>query len=56
MPPIVSPPTSNTDDLSVHEVVETIARDAGLTLTSGRLRPARYELRRLAVGLRHVRM
>ena len=46
----------DTDDLSVHEVVETIARDAGLTLTSGRLRPARYELRRLAVGLRHVRM
>jgi AAA domain len=44
-----------TDDASVDEVVEFIARAAGLTLTAPRLSPARYQLRRLAVGVRHIR-
>jgi AAA domain len=45
-----------TDERSVHEVVETVAAHAGLTLERPRLRPARYQLRRLSVGVRHVRL
>lgn len=45
-----------TDEASVHDVVEAIAADAGLRLTAGRLHPARYQLRRLNVGLRHIRL
>lgn len=45
-----------TDDATIDEVVETIAHDAGLTLTAPRLSPPRYQLRRLAVGARHIRL
>lgn len=45
-----------TDDRTVDEVVEDIAYRAGLTLEHPRLTSARYQLRRLAVGLRHVRL
>lgn len=45
-----------TDDLSIDEVVEWIARDADLPLTRPRMRPARYQARRLAVGIRHIRI
>lgn len=44
-----------TDELTTDEVVEWIARDAGLSLTAPRMRPARYQLRRIAVGIRHIR-
>lgn len=44
-----------TDDLSVDEVVEWIAADAGLQLARPRLRPLRYQARRLAVSARHIR-
>lgn len=43
------------DDRTVDEVVEWIAADAGLELAAPRLTPARYQLRRLGVGLRHIR-
>lgn len=45
-----------TDDRSVDEVVETIARDCGLELVRPRYSQARYQVQRLAVGLRHVRL
>lgn len=45
-----------TDDLPIDEVVEWIARDADLPLTRPRMRPARYQARRLAVGIRHIRI
>lgn len=45
-----------TDDVMIDEVVESIAQDADLTLTAPRLSPARYQLRRLAVGVRHIRL
>ena len=45
-----------TDELSTDEVVEWIAHDADLSLTKERMRPARYQLRRLAVGIRHIRV
>ncbi len=45
-----------TDDLTTDEVVEWIAADAGLQLVTERMRPARYQLRRLAVGVRHIRL
>lgn len=45
-----------TDDLSIDQVVERIAADAGLPLTGARMRPARYQVRRLAVGIRHIRL
>jgi hypothetical protein len=45
-----------TDDASVDEVIEAIAFDAGLTLTAPRMSPTRYQLRRLAVGIRHIRL
>jgi hypothetical protein len=45
-----------TDDVSVDQVVESISSEAGLTLTVPRLSPVRYQLRRAAVGLRHIRL
>ena len=45
----------DTDDRSTDEVVEWIAADAGLQLARPRLSPGRFQLRRLAVVLRHVR-
>lgn len=38
------------------EVVEEIADRAGLTLAESRLPPGRYQLRRAAVGIRHIRL
>lgn len=43
------------DDRTVDEVVEWIAKDAGLDFAAPRLSPARYQLHRLAVGIRHIR-
>lgn len=37
------------------EVVEWIAKDAGLKLAMPRLAPWRYQLRRLEIGIRHIR-
>jgi len=45
-----------TDDATIDQVVESIAHDAELTLTAPRLSPPRYQLRRLAVGVRHIRL
>ncbi|RNI21679.1 AAA family ATPase [Flexivirga caeni] len=45
-----------TDGLSTDQVVERIARDAGLQLTRPRLGRARYQARRVAVGIRHIRL
>lgn len=45
-----------TDDRSLDEVVETIAADAGLTLAAPRLSPLRFQLRRLEVAARHIRL
>lgn len=45
-----------TDDATIDEVVEAIAHHAGLSLTEPRLTPPRYQLRRLAVGVRHIRL
>jgi hypothetical protein len=45
-----------TDDATADQVVEKIAEDAGLALTSRRLSPVRYQMRRVAVGVRHVRL
>lgn len=45
-----------TDDRTTDEVVEWIANDAGLTLVQPRMHPARYQLRRIAVGVRHIRI
>jgi AAA domain-containing protein len=45
-----------TDDATIDEVVESIAHDADLTLTAPRLSRPRYQLRRLAVGVRHIRL
>ena len=44
-----------TDERSVDEVVEHVAARAGLTLERPRFSPARYQLRRAAVGVRHIR-
>lgn len=44
-----------TDDRTTDEVVEWIARDAGLTLTRPRLPAWRYQLRRFRVGIQHIR-
>jgi hypothetical protein len=44
-----------TDDRSTDEVVEAIARDCGLELVRPRSSTVRYQVRRLTVGLRHVR-
>lgn len=45
-----------TDDRSVDDVVETIAADANLTLSRPRLSPSRYQVRRLSVAARHIRL
>ncbi|WP_040525101.1 AAA family ATPase [Gordonia effusa] len=44
-----------TDDRTVHDVVEEIADQAGLTLIRPRLSAGRYQLRRIRVGLAHIR-
>ncbi|MFB7250786.1 AAA family ATPase [Microbacterium sp. NPDC056234] len=44
-----------TDEQTTDEVVEWIAQDAGLTLVAPRLAPWRYQLRRLSVGIQHIR-
>jgi hypothetical protein len=45
-----------TDDRSLDDVVEAIAADAGLTLTEPRLSPWRFQVRRLNVASRHIRL
>lgn len=45
-----------TDGRSIDEVVEDVAAQAGIALTEPRLGSARYQLRRLAVGVRHIRL
>jgi predicted kinase len=45
-----------TDERTVDEVVEDVADRAGLSLALPRLPAARYQLRRIAVGVRHVRL
>lgn len=45
-----------TDDRSPGEVVELIAADAELELIRLRLSPAREQLRRLEIGVRHIRL
>jgi hypothetical protein len=45
-----------TDEATIDEIVESIARDAELPLTAPRLSRPRYQLRRLAVGVRHIRL
>jgi hypothetical protein len=44
-----------TDDRTTDEVVERIADDAGLVLSAPRLAPWRYQLRRVRVGVQHIR-
>jgi hypothetical protein len=44
-----------TDDATTDEVVEWIADDAGLALSLPRLAPWRYQVRRLRVGVQHIR-
>lgn len=44
-----------TDERTTDEVVEWIAADAGLALDAPRLAPWRYQLRRLKVGVDHIR-
>jgi hypothetical protein len=46
----------HTDNRTVDDIVEDISARAGLTLTRPRLSPARYQLRRAAVGIRHIRL
>jgi hypothetical protein len=46
----------DTDDRTIDDVVEDIAARAGLRLEHPRLGPARYQLRRAAVGIRHIRI
>lgn len=45
----------DTDNRGVDDVVEHIAARTGMSLTQGRLSPARYQVRRAAVGIRHIR-
>jgi len=45
----------HTDQKTTDEVVEWIATDTGLTLQAPRLAPWRYQLRRLEVGINHIR-
>ena len=45
-----------TDDRPLDEVVEAVAAEAGLALSRPRLSPLRFQLRRLAVATRHIRM
>lgn len=44
-----------TDDRPIDDVVEDVAQRTGLTLGAPRLSPTRYQVRRLAVGVRHIR-
>lgn len=44
-----------TDERTTDEVVEWIARDSGLALDRPRLAPWKYQLRRLKVGINHIR-
>ncbi|WP_243225706.1 AAA family ATPase [Microbacterium sp. CIAB417] len=44
-----------TDDRTTDQVVEWIARDAGLVLERPRLSRWRYQFRRLGVGIQHIR-
>ena len=46
----------DTDDRTIDDVVEDIAARAGLRLENPRLGPARYQLRRASVGIRHIRV
>jgi hypothetical protein len=46
----------DTDDRTIDDVVEDIAARAGLRLENPRLGPARYQLRRASVGIRHIRL
>lgn len=46
----------DTDGRAIDEVVEDIATRAGLDLIHDRLPPVRYQLRRAAVGVRHIRV
>ncbi|HET8994342.1 MAG TPA: ATP-binding protein [Rhodococcus sp. (in: high G+C Gram-positive bacteria)] len=46
----------DTDGRAIDEVVEDIAARAGLDLTHDRLPLVRHQLRRAAVGVRHIRM
>lgn len=45
-----------TDDRAVDDVVEDIAARAGLHLSGARLNRVRHQVRRAAVGLRHIRL
>ena len=45
-----------TDERTVDDVVEDIAERAGLPLGRPRLPAARHQLRRIAVGVRHIRL
>ena len=45
-----------TDHTTPNEVVELIAADAGLELTRPRLSPAREQLHRFEIGVRHLRL
>ncbi|GAA2015267.1 hypothetical protein GCM10009739_30540 [Microbacterium ulmi] len=45
----------DTDRRTTDDVVEWIAADAGLDLQAPRLHPARYQLRRLQLGIQHIR-
>lgn len=44
-----------TDERTTDEVVDHIAKDAGLQLEFPRLPPWRYQLRRLKIGIDHIR-
>ncbi|AQA06307.1 ATP-binding protein [Mycobacterium sp. MS1601] len=45
-----------TDGRSLDEVVETVAAEVGLKLSGPRLSPLRFQLRRLSVAARHIRL
>ena len=45
-----------TDDRPIDDVVEDVAARAGLALSLPRLSATRYQLRRAAVGVRHIRL
>lgn len=45
----------DTDERTTDEVVEWIAHHVGLELVAPRMRPLRYQFRRLAVGVAHIK-
>lgn len=45
-----------TDDRPLDQVVEAVAAEAGLTLSRPRLSPLHFQLRRLSVAARHIRV